>query len=261
VLLHGPSHDRKAEPDAPQLRGEHGVEHLRQVLRRDSFTGIGEDHCHAVRGRQRPHGEPAAVGHSLDGVGDDVEEGALQALGVADKRRQVGGRFARDADVRGDLRARQRLVDDHVQAGRRQQDLRRESEFEDVVDRSPRALDLAADNHGMFERPGIADSRPITEEVGGVADGAQRVPHLMPERCRHALQCVDRGPQFSRARLLLVQSPLAFLCFLVLGDVLNCPHAPDLSAIGGQNRSGMQTHPANSLVPRLQTELQHVLLS
>jgi hypothetical protein len=80
--------DRQAEAGAGALLGgEEGVEDARQVFGGDALAGVadGDLGAHAaaflqpVAARQ---GEPAAVGHGLEGIHDEVDEHLLQLAQV-----------------------------------------------------------------------------------------------------------------------------------------------------------------------------------
>src|SRR5919112_282994 len=86
VRLDDAAHDREAEPGAAPLGGAgalpEAVEHVRQVLGRDPRAGVLDGEADAGRVAVGGERDAAAAGRELEGVGHQVGERLLEALGV-----------------------------------------------------------------------------------------------------------------------------------------------------------------------------------
>jgi hypothetical protein len=74
------------QPDsaAPGSRGEEELEDARAMFGSDAVAGIGHAHLGHLAAPVERHGELPAIGHGLDRVEHEVEDGLLDELPVKD---------------------------------------------------------------------------------------------------------------------------------------------------------------------------------
>ena len=190
MALDDPAHEGEAEADPGLLRREVRLERDGRRLRGHAHPGVGHEDGDRRRVRRalEPHreGEPAAPGHGLESVEDEVEEAGLEQLGVGDGRREARGSVHLDLDglVAGlVLHEGGRLAHDGPHVARARVEPRRLAGGEEVADEAVEArhLRLQGRHQGLeLAAPRLvlgAEAGPHV--VDGEADGVEGVADLV----------------------------------------------------------------------------------
>jgi len=101
VQLHGPVGECQSNAAAGFLGGEVEVENLVANFGGDSSAGVLHLEHGGLRGGEGAQGESAAVGHGLDAVDDDVEDGLAHEVGIDAHGQRPGTEFLHDFDAVG----------------------------------------------------------------------------------------------------------------------------------------------------------------
>src|SRR5215831_7851822 len=220
VLPDDPVGDAEPEPGAGRaLRGDEGVEDLRQHVGGDAGAGVLQRDPHAVRA-EGPGGDPQAalafrlLRHRLLGVGDQVDEDLLELVAVG----PYGGQtrlhvpldlHALDSKIGG--RERQDLLDQLLQHHVATLERHLAAEGEEPAHDRPGRVGRLADHHGVFLEVvrGL-----LLEDVAGADEHSQWIVELVSDT---GDELAERGQLRGLDHLLLGQGEAELL---VLDDFL-----------------------------------------
>ena len=163
------------------LGGEIGVEDVVEVLGRDALPGVRDREDKMLLLHRTAQGQGAAVGHGVQGVEADVEQGLPQPVGVHTGRGQGGRKAVHQPDaaffgILGD--EAQHMGHAVFQRGGHGAHVTGTREPDELADDAVEAFHLA--HHDACGLAVFAAFGEAHAEIGGVAlDGAERVADLV----------------------------------------------------------------------------------
>ncbi len=150
MLLDDFGGDGESEAGAALLGGEVGEEEALAHLVGESAAGVGDgelDEAGVEQGGGDAKLAQEAALHGLDGVVDQVAEGALHGFGVGEHKREVAAETAQEADLLGSAgEDGQRVFDDGVEVRRPWRGGGELGERGELVDQAAHAFDRGGDD-------------------------------------------------------------------------------------------------------------------
>ena len=190
MFLDDVAHDGEAEAGAAAFGGEVGQEKFLTVLGGDAGSGIGDgefDGFGSGRGGGDEEAAQGAILHGFGGVVDEIDDDALDLVGIEAQGRKLGSEIKADVDVvEASGEDGESVVDDVVEIGRTRLGGGEARELGELIDESAEGFDFLRDELGAFANDtglvGRGSGSAIehaAEAFGGEGDGGEGVLDLV----------------------------------------------------------------------------------